>query len=180
MTNENLKLFIEAAALGVAVIGAIVALVQWRRDQSWKRAQKLDSLYKEFDENKLIQVACRVLDWSRGRFKLSDGEEFAFSTEDVAKSFIIHDGVQDLTFTPTQAKMRDAYDALLSFFERLESAISTGLVDEFYAMCLFGYWVNHFDRMPEHPNCAGLAVRYIGRYGSITTFDSLLSRLHRE
>ena len=180
MTNENVKILVEVISLGIAVIGGMVALFQWRRDQSWKRAEKLDNLYKEFESARLIQIACRVLDWSRGRFKLPNGEEFSFTVEDVHKSFVIHDSSEDITFTPTQAVMRDAYDALLSFFDRLESAISTGLVDEFHAMCLFGYWVNHLDKMPEHPKCVGMVVRYIGRYGSITSFDSLVSRLHRE
>lgn len=176
MNNEDAKLLIDALTLGFAFIGGIVALVQWRRDQAWKKADKLDSMYKEFEANRLIQIACRVLDWNRGNFKFPDGEELRFTDEDVKKSLVIH-GDEDLTFTSTQARMRDAYDALLSFFERLESAIEGGLVNSDTALRLFGYWVKHFERMPEHPGCAELAVKYITRYACLGTFDSLRGRI---
>lgn len=175
MTNEDAKLAIEILTLGLAVLGGIVALIQWRRDQAWKKADKLDALYKEFEGNRLIQIACKILDWNRGRFRFPDGEEFTFAHEDVAKSLVVHGDV-DLTFTPTQAKMRDAYDAVLAFFERLETAIDTGLVDQGPAIRLFGYWVNHFEAMPEHPECRELAHKYIDRYANINTFYNLWSR----
>lgn len=176
MNKEEAKLLIDALTLCFALIGGITALVQWRRDQAWKRAEKLDSMYKEFEGSRLIQIACRVLDWSRGNFKFPDGEELRFTDEDVKKSFVVH-GDEDLTFTATQTRMRDAYDALLSFFERLESAIDGGLVNSEAAMRLFGYWVKHFDEMPEHPSCSNLSVKYISRYSCLGTFDSLRGRV---
>lgn len=176
MNIEKAKLVIDAVTLGLGFLGGIAALVQWRRDQSWKKADKLDSMYKEFEANRLIQIACRVLDWSRGNFKFPDGEELRFTEEDVKKSLVVH-GDQELTFTAAQTRMRDAYDALLSFFERLESAIDGGLVNQGPAMRLFGYWVKHLDEMPEHPECGTLAMKYIARYASLGTFDSLRGRI---
>jgi hypothetical protein len=178
MSKEELKLLIDAIALGVAILGGIAALFQWRRDQSWKQAEKLDSMYKEFEANRLIQIACRVLDWSRGNFKFPDGEEFRFTETDVEKSFMVH-GDEELTFTPVQVRMRDSYDAILAFFERLESAIDSGLVNSNSAMNLFGYWIRHFDMMPEHPECADRAMKYIGRYASLVNFNSLCGRISR-
>lgn len=175
MTTENAKLLIEALTLGFALVGGIMALVQWRRDQAWRKADKLDSLYREFEGSRLIQIACKVLDWSRGKFKFQDGEEFRFDEADVLKSLAIH-GDQELTFTPTQTRMRDAYDALLSFFERLETAIQTGLIDEKSAIRLFGYWVDHFATVPEHPESADAAAQYVGRYANIISFNSLAHR----
>jgi len=176
MTTENAKLLIDALTLGFAFIGGIAALVQWRRDQAWKRTEKLDSMYKEFESSRLIQIACRILDWSRGNFKFPDGEEFRFNQEDVKKSLVVH-GDEELTFTSTQTRMRDAYDALLAFFERLESAIDGGLINQSSAITLFGYWIKHFDEMPEHKDCAGLAMKYIARYSCLSTFDSLRGRM---
>ncbi len=176
MTKEEAKILIEALALVLALAGSITALVQWRRDQSWKKAEKLDSMFKEFESSRLIQIACRVLDWKRGKFSFPDGETFVFEHADVEKSLAVHDDDKEMTFTLTQARMRDAYDAILSFFERLESAIDTGLVDEHQAIGLFGYWVKHFDTMPEHPDCGPRAMRYIARYGSHASFNSLCGR----
>lgn len=177
MTHEEAKLLIDALTLGVAFIGGLLALVQWRRDQSWKKAEKLDSLYKEFEASRLIQIACRVLDWSRGRFTFPDGEKLEFDQADVENSLLVHDDLPELTFTPVQTRMRDAYDALLAFFERLESAIGTDLVDEQSALRLFGYWIKHLDMMPEHPNCPSRAMKYIARYSCLGTFNSLCGRL---
>lgn len=175
MNHDDIKLAIEILTLGFAVLGGILALAQWRRDQAWKRAEKLDALYKDFEGSRLIQIACKVLDWSRGRFKFQDGEEFSFHETDVFKSLAIH-GDQELTFTPTQTRMRDAYDAMLSFFERLETAIQNRLIDESSAVRLFGYWVDHFATMPEHPESADAAAQYVGRYANIISFSSLAHR----
>lgn len=172
MNKEEAKLLIDAVTLGLAGIGGIVALFQWRRDQAWKQAEKLDAMFKEFEANRLIQIACRVLDWSRGNFKFPDGEEFRFTESDVEKSLMVH-GDEELTFTPSQVRMRDAYDALLSFFQRLESALGSGLVDKKAAKNLFGYWVSHFSMMPEHPQCATAVNRYIQQYASMGSFSRL-------
>jgi len=179
MTKEEGKLLIEALTLLLAIVASIAALVQWRRDQSWKRAEKLDSMFKEFESNRLIQIACRILDWNRGKFSFPDGDKIEFEHEDVVKSLVLHDEVKECTFTQTQARMRDAYDSLLSFFDRLESAIDGGLVDGPKALRLFGYWIQHLDKMPEHQDCGQAAMKYIARYGSLGSFDSLCGRIGR-
>jgi hypothetical protein len=169
MNIEKAKFVIDAVTVGLASLGGLVALVQWRRDQAWKRAEKLDSLYKEFEANRLIQVACRVMDWNRGNFKFPDGEQFNFNTSDVKASLVVH-GAADLTFTSTQARMRDAYDTLLAFFERLGTAIDNGLVDKRPAGKLFGYWIEHFATMPEH-GCAEDAMKYVAQYSDKVSFE---------
>lgn len=178
MNTEKARLLIDAVTIGLAFLGGLVALVQWRRDQAWKKADKLDSLYKEFEGNRLIQIACRVMDWDRGNFKFPDGEEFRFDTSDVQKSLVIH-GDGDLAFTLTQARMRDAYDTLLAFFERLGTAIDNGLVDQKPAGKLFGYWIEHFATMPEHA-CAEAAMKYVARYSDKVSFALLRFSLTRK
>lgn len=171
MDTAKAKLVIDALTLGAGALGGIVALVQWRRDQMWKKAEKLDSMYKEFEGHRLIQIACRVMDWERGNFKFPDGEELRFNDTDVLKSLVVH-GAEDLTFTATQTRMRDAYDALLAFFIRLYTAIDSGLVDRKPAAKLFGYWVNHFAEMPEH-DCAESSAKYIATYSDPVAFQAL-------
>lgn len=166
----------DLATLVLAVLGGLIALFQWRRDQSWKRADKLDSLYKEFSADRLIQIACRVMDWNRGNFKFPDGEVFSFTHEDVEKSLAVHGVDPNLTFTSTQARMRDAYDAFLCFLERLDAAISDGLVPRKQALGLFGYWIKHFMSMPEHPGCKERALQYIANYSNLAAFERLHSR----
>lgn len=161
---------------GLVVLGSLIALYQWRRDQAWKRTEKLDALYKEFEGNRLIQIACKVMDWSRGNFKFTDGDAVEFGTEDVQKSLAAHGSDPDLTFTPTQARLRDAYDAFLSFLERLEASIDEGLVPEKPAMRLFGYWIRHFTDMPEHPGCSDKALKYVARYSDKVMFHMLYWR----
>lgn len=173
MNVEKIKLAVEVATPALAVLGGLVALFQWRRDQGWKRAEKLDDLYREFQENRLIQIACRVLDWTSGSFTFPGGETFSFKEEDVAKSLVVHGEVEDLKFTATQVRMRDSYDAILAFFDRLEAAIAGGLVDRKNAGRLFGYWVSHFSMMPEHPECLSAVNRYILQYASMGSFSRL-------
>lgn len=173
------KNWIDIGALVLGLVAALTALVQWRRDQAWKRANKLDALFKEFNSRRQILIACRILDWSYGKFKLSSSDEFSFTAEDVKKSLAVH-GSSELTFTQTQTRMRDAYDVLLSFFERLETAIDAGLVDQDPAMNLFGYWVRHFAEMPEHPECAEDAIRYVERYSNKLSFFMLYWRASKK
>jgi hypothetical protein len=54
-------------------------------------------------------------------------------------------------FEAEQATLRDAYDALLAFFTRLELALTTGLVDAAPARQYFGYWLAHFPSFDKHP-----------------------------
>jgi hypothetical protein len=54
-------------------------------------------------------------------------------------------------FEGEQATLRDAYDALLAFFIRLELALTTGLVDAAPARQYFGYWLIHFLSFDRHP-----------------------------
>ena len=62
-------------SLALAFVAGLAAFVQWRRDQSWKRANKLDSFYKEFNSRRQIRIACRVLDWSCGKFEIAKGDD---------------------------------------------------------------------------------------------------------
>jgi hypothetical protein len=56
----------------------------------------------------------------------------------------------DVAFAPPQDRIRDALDAILAFFGRLESAIANGFVDEAPAMRYFGYWLKKMYTMSEH------------------------------
>ena len=77
-------------------------------------------------------------------------------------------------FPYEQPTFRDAYDALLTFFNRLELALTTGLIDRDPARAYFSSWLERlvkFDRHKKDPNVLGgmdparLVAAYIWAYG---------------
>lgn len=85
-------------------------------------------------------------------------------------------------FPGEQATIRDAYDALLTFFNRLELAIATGLIDAEPTKAYFRYWLDHFLKMSRHEDRnhvletgtpQQMVVRYIETNGDIESVRRL-------
>lgn len=84
---------------------------------------------------------------------------------------------QHATISPTQAQLRDAFDALLDFFVRLDAALASGLIDAAPAADHFLYWIDRLERMPWHSGAASEMQKYIRSYSNPDAIARLSARL---
>lgn len=170
----------------ITMVGAIVAFVlgwmQWRRGQAWQRAEQLDKFVVKFESDELLTLATVVLDWYRRTVKFRE-EDFEVENDEVLLALRDHRTITDENkFTAKQATLRDAYDALLAFFNRLELGITTGLVDSVPAKAYFAYWLERLIKFDQHraqdnvlkgADPVNLVAAYIWVYGNRESIEKL-------
>lgn len=167
----------------LVLFGGVFALWRWVVEQRWRRYERLDEFIESFEKDEMIGFATQVLDWSRRTVVMSGGQAVKFSSSDVAAALRIHtEADSQVTFPDPQDKIRDAFDAILAFFGRLESAIANGFIDEDATLDYFGYWLERMNTMSEHKsadsNVENKMRRYEDKYGpGRTTMDRLYERM---
>lgn len=174
--------------LGIAtVLGAAIAfgfsLHQWRRGQAWQQAQKMDDFVREFESSDLLCLVKLIIDWTRRQDVPFRDRKLVITNSDSLLALRVHTEMgQTPKFDGEQALFRDAYDALLSFFSRLELAITTDLIKREPAKRYFAYWLQHFLIFDKHPDEKQLlqsqspeqmVVRYIKAYGDSSSIARL-------
>ena len=145
---------------GITILGAAVAfwfgLHQWRRGQAWQRADKLDDFITKFESDDLLRLGATVLDWSK-RMTTYQGHQFLLLNEDALLALRDHATITERPMFPGgQAQLRDAYDALLAFFQRLELSIANGLIEADSTKAYFAYWLERLLKFDRHPDKHGV------------------------
>ncbi len=177
----------------VTMIGATIAfgigLRQWRRGQEWQRAERLDKFVELFEGDKALQTAATVLDWTCCNAEIS-GLAFDVDNDEVLLALRDHQKLKPGEgFAGNQMPVRRAYDALLSFFGRLEMAITGGLVDVAPARQYFRYWLVlliTFERHGDKNKVLGgqspaeMVKGYIEAYGDPKSIQRLCQLLEVE
>jgi len=167
----------------VGTVGAILAFVwailQWRVSQKWKRAEQLDKFVELFEKDELLTVGRTIVDWTARKIMFR-GEEVKIMSEDVLLALRLHESMgSNCIFPHPQPLIRDAYDTWLNFFQRLELAISSGLIERLPTKQYFGYWVNQFVTMAAHPGATNtespkqLVRQYVDTYGDAQSLARL-------
>jgi hypothetical protein len=185
--TKNLVDVILALAGGVgALVAFIHTLRTWKEGQRWQRAEKLDKLIEFFETEPLLKRACLVFDWTFRKTSL-DEKEFSFTNKDALLALKLYGDPPGRanSFTTTQANIRDAYDALFTFFSRLETALEAGLVESIPTRRYFVYWVNLVLTMKHHRDQDGVldkepsvaVAEYIREYANPRAIASLASRM---
>ncbi|HEX4417071.1 MAG TPA: hypothetical protein VH165_04185 [Kofleriaceae bacterium] len=126
---------------------------QWQEGQRWKRAERLDTLIREFETKPWLRLATKVVDWEAATVPFADGPPVVYGTKDVRAAMFVHwDAAPgaSVEYPDPQNQIRDALDALLDFFVRLEHELSAHLIDERAAMQYFAYWIFRLETMEEH------------------------------
>jgi len=157
-----------------AVVAFILSWMQWRRGQDWQRAEQLDKFVVKFETDELLQLASVVLDWTDRKVMFRE-REFTVRNLEVVSALRDHQLIENQNkFPGEQPVLRDAYDALLAFFNRLELGISSGLIDSEFAKEYFRYWLERLTRFDRHnaekevfngADPATLVAAYIWAYG---------------
>ncbi|AKU97433.1 hypothetical protein AKJ09_04097 [Labilithrix luteola] len=187
-TKNVFDVVFTAIGLLGAAIGFAKAIHEWREGQRWKRSERLDRFVETFESTPLLKLACTILDWTTRQVKF-DGRDVLIENRDVLLALRNHaEEPAGTVFTGEQALIRDAYDAFLAFFARLELAIATGLVEAEPAKSAFAYWLDQYATMKVHPGEAKLnkelrarspaqmAVVYLTAYGQPLLIGDLCER----
>lgn len=185
-TAETADLVVKIVGILGAAIGFWWGIRQWRESQRWKRAERLDTFIREFDTTPLLRFASKVIDWEAARIEFAPGDAIEWRSQNVRDAMRIHwNEPPDVTYPPPQDRIRDALDALLTFFVRLYHEVSVDLVEEAPAVEHFAYWLFRLKTMNEHgtlenPQVAEAAMtEYIKAYSNPRVMNLLFSRAER-
>jgi len=193
MTESSKHLWDVALDLLTLAGGALafwLGLRQWAVSQQWQRAEQLDKFVTEFESNDKLLLAATLLDWTDRKTQYGK-QKLTIRNAEVLLALRPHtemkpDDEDEGNYTGNQPLLRDAYDALLSFFVRLELALEGGLVDARAAGKYFRYWLERWMTMDRHGDDervlkgrspAEMAAAYTRAYGDPESLLSLGRRL---
>ncbi len=182
-TKDLCYIILRFLTFGGAVVAFVFGLRQWARSQAWQRADKLDKFIEKFESSELLRLAAAVVDWTVRETKFC-GRDLVVNNEDALLALRNHEEMpEDAEFEGEQVTIRDAYDALLAFFLRLDMSISHRLIDAGPARDYFTYWLEHFLRFDRHPDPDGTILEgvtpeakvagYIRAYGDMESVKRL-------
>ena len=182
LTKDRIDITLAVLTMIGAVIAFIVSMRHWKRGQAWHRAEQLDKFIQKFETDELLKLSTVVLDWTRRDVKFQ-GSDFHLSNTEALLALRDHRTIEDENkFPGQQPHIRDAYDALLAFFNRLELALATNLIDVAPAKAYFGYWVLRLVTLDQHPDekkildkvtPQQIVARYIQLYGDEKSMTKL-------
>jgi hypothetical protein len=184
-TKNLFDVFLAVITMAGAAVAFFIGWMQWRRGQEWQRAEQLDKFIRQFESDELLKLATVVLDWKDRAVKFR-GQDFKMRNRDVLLALRKHQSPEDPDeFPGEQPTLRDAYDALLAFFNRLEIAIKTELIDSAPAKAYFAYWLERLVTFDQHTaesdvdngaDPAKLVAKYISAYSD----EESIKRLCKE
>jgi hypothetical protein len=141
--------------LGLA--GGIVAFrlgrEEYRNAQQWKRSEFLASEIDRFFAQPRVATALLLIDYSEiwlepdGRRANGETPSASFLTDALMTSALrVHTQFKNDTevFDPPEMLAREAFDEILTGFERFDHHIKTGLINVADAKMYLGYWVEKF------------------------------------
>ncbi|HSE24417.1 MAG TPA: hypothetical protein VLB68_22305 [Pyrinomonadaceae bacterium] len=173
-TKNLWEVLLTILTMAGATVAFLVSWKQWQRGQEWQRSEQLDKFVVKFESDALLKLAAVVLDW-HDRPVTFDGRMIDVQNQEVLLALRDHRDIEGVDkFPGEQPTFRDAYDALLTFFNRIELAIATGLVDREPASAYFSYWLDHLVKFDRHKkdssvlkgmDPAKLVAAYIWAYG---------------
>jgi hypothetical protein len=141
----------------LGILGAIVVFVLGRREyrtaQHWKRSEFLAAEIDAFFAAPRVATALLLIDYSvirldrEGRRVPQDSAESLLLTDQIMASALrIHTEFPDETESFDAAEMlaREAFDEILTWFERFQHHIRIGLINSQDTQVYLGYWVEKF------------------------------------
>lgn len=134
----------------VGIITLIKGLREYRRAQQWKRSEFLVAEVDRFFANSRVATALLLIDYSRIQLEPDGRRAAAFTPQTLTLddklmtgALRVHTEFTDETesFTPPEMLAREAFDEVLTGFERFDHHIQIGLIDVADAKVYLGYWV---------------------------------------
>ncbi len=174
--------------IGIALSGAFVG---WRyvEEKRIERSAAGNRMVAELETNEWLRLACQMLDWSARSFLLP--EEILKrripkqSGEDGPDEILVHSSGKMLRalmvkdeYDSDEVLYRDAFDALLTWLDRMHAGLESGIFSErdvrpvsYYVQAMFA---------PKHhgPEAAAAVTGFIRNYYDMDRFELLRDRLN--
>ncbi|WP_336702875.1 hypothetical protein [Chryseobacterium indologenes] len=136
-----LKIIGGIGALTVFIIG----LIQYTKEQTWKRNEFVAARAKEFNSDKMVQNTMYMLDWGKRYIELFPHEpdiekRYAKVTREILKSALQSHKLKS-NFTKTEVAIRDNFDCFLNYFEIFEQYTEAGLITSKELQPYLKYWI---------------------------------------
>ena len=173
--------------MGGAVIAFQHTIREWRDSQRWKKSERLDKLIEGFESDKYTQVACTAIDWTARRSQFGD-RDIVITNNDVLLALRPHAFLESGdTYPGEQSTLREAFDALLNFFCRIEFEMESDRLDPEPTKPYFSYWLERFVTMDRHPDKehvlggktpSQMVAEYIAAYSDIHVIVKLCRRFN--
>ena len=167
-----------------ATVAVFVAgLIQYRRNQEWKRAEFLAAEMHRFLEAPRVRNALWMIDWSERPIDLflrGVDTPPAVTREQQTGALVPHvlvprlkdgTGISDSMsgrYTLEEGAIRDTFDVFLDGLERFSAYVRTGLIEAKDLRPYLGYWIDDIAADTEDANDAewtALLLAYIHYYG---------------
>jgi hypothetical protein len=140
------QLIVSILGFGGTIAALAFGLAQYRRAEQWKRGEFVAKEIKEFESNPEVRNAMFMIDWGIRKINLgllpnaSECDLIRVTRETQWRALVPHplkpgyedpsavwnDESRDATkprFTRTEARIRDTYDAFLSYLERFANYV---------------------------------------------------------
>jgi hypothetical protein len=146
-----------------AVIAFVVGFRQYRWGQKLQKTRILGDLIDSFENDKLIEAACSMLDWDE-REVVMEGGAIPFKNEMLVSALKVV--LMDQGFSKEESYIRDSFDAFFDFFEKLYSFQKRELL-AFEDFDYFYYWlelVRDIEKYKGSPEIQKAIDQYIDSY----------------
>jgi hypothetical protein len=153
----------------VAILGGLIAafkgITELRRsndqrceDLRWKRAEMAKTCIDELNANSLARSALKMMDWSGDEYTRVDGKKTGEIKHKERRNALRTDNT---IFDADSKFIRDAFDELFDYIERLEHFIRIGLVVFEDVEQFFKYYISKFASQDERD----VITRFMNEYG---------------
>ena len=136
--------------LGGGIVAFYLGRREYRNAQQWKRSEFLASEVDRFFAQPRVATALLLIDYSEIRLE-ADGRRANTATPSshvltdamMTTALRVHTQFKNDTesFNPPEMLAREAFDEILTGFERFDHHIKIGLIDVADAKVYLGYWV---------------------------------------
>lgn len=148
--TDNLATIIGYFLLG---LGTFLGVWQWRKDESWKRAENLMSRVSDFNETPGAHNAMLMLDWKDRNVPLWDKEKPEERYERVLRAEValalIPETFIPYKYNPKESAIRDSFDDFLTRLANIYSFIELKLLTIDNASILMNGWIKSIKTMSE-------------------------------
>lgn len=173
--------------LGLVASGGFVAW-KYTKEKRIERSAAGNRLISELETNEWLRIACQMLDWTARSFLLpeeilkrrvprSPEEEESYDVLVHSTSKMLGALTQQKRYSTDEVLYRDAFDALLTWLDRLHAGLDAGMFSEKDVQPV-GYYVQAlFDPRHHGKEAAEVITAFIRNYYDHQRFALLKDRL---
>jgi hypothetical protein len=176
-TYHLCQLGLDAAKILGATLAFLIALVQYKKAQQWKRREYISAQMEKFMADRDVLLSMQMLDWIERDLTLKSGKPFKLTQHSLHRILASESVSNTITFTPEEAELRDSFSRFLDWLQQFENDIASKLVSQGELGIYLQYWLEKMLKVSDRHNEQTTKVisHFIRNYG----YDGILSLSNR-